>query len=136
VARRKPISVRLSQEFEALLAQASDNQSAAIRALLLVGANEVGLDLRKVRSDLLHTLAHGFPEPIDTRLRALDEELRDGGKQEISRTAHKSHHEEQLGLLVERTRTSDIHPQPSDELSAQGQELSDPLLSIGFDFEA
>lgn len=136
MARHKPISVRLSQEFEVLLAQACDNQSAAIRALILIGANEVGLDLRKVRSDLLHTLAHGLPEPIDRRLRALDEDLRDGGKREILRTAHKPHHEEQPVFLVEQTRTSAVGLQPSDELPAQGQEPSDPLLSIGFDFEA
>ncbi len=136
MARRKPISVRLSQEFEALLAGVSDNQSAIIRAPVLIGAEEAGLDLSVVQPDLLNALAHNFPEPIYSRLRDLYEQLRTSGYQERVREVSKLQRVQGAVMTGAVHETTNSKFAPPSEPDIEAFDASDPLASVGFDFEA
>lgn len=68
--------MRLSQECEALLGSIGENQSAAIRALVLIGADAVGLDLGQVQPDLRRAVSDDLPASIATRLWLILEQMR------------------------------------------------------------
>jgi hypothetical protein len=125
MARRKPISVRLSQECEALLAGLGANQSAVIRALLLIGADASGLDLAVLQLDLRHALSCELPEAIDMRLRAIAEQLR---------MANRDRTRPDMELLSGSCAKPAVSSAASDREVPDRAEGWDPLTAVGFDF--
>jgi len=131
MARRNPISVRLSQECEALLGGLGTNQSAVIRALVLIGADAIGLDLRKVEPDLRTSLSGELPEPIYLRLRDLSEQARSGSRGRSLPDPNVSP-ANRAPATVASAVTSPERPQNEQALD-QAEDV-DPLASVGFDF--
>ena len=129
--RRKPSSVRLSEECEVLLAGIGTNQSAAIRALLLIGAGSIGLDLAAVEADLRTALSADLPEALYLRLYDLAEQVRLG--------SGAGSCPEPNGLPAYRASPPRVDAQrgegrPHSEAAPDHGADVDPLASVGFDF--
>lgn len=132
MARRKPISVRLSGECEELLDGLGTNQSAAIRGLLLIGADACGLDLTPVEADLRTLLGADLPDVVHLRLRDLIEQSRSRTRDTPSANVHAALPTDAWSgrLNAERHSEGQLPNPPSGY-----EEDSDPLASVGFDFE-
>lgn len=131
MARRKPSSVRLSQACEALLGEIATNQSAVIRALTLIGADAVGLDLTPVEADLRAALSADLPEVVYLRLHQIVQQVRSGRRAELSQEQNISlaSHASLACVAAERDAGDPQH-ETAPHQGADG----DPLSSVGFDF--
>ena len=112
--QRSPKTLRLSPELEALISTISENENAVMRALLLIGADAIGLDVRTVQADVRRSLSADLPPAIQTRLIAL-----------LQRDQHAAEPEQREEAPAARTR---------DTTEAGGSE-PDPFASVGFDFD-
>ncbi len=136
MARRTPICVRLSKEFEALLGGVGKNHSAVIRALLLIGADAVGLDCSKVESDVLQALAYDVPEAVHRRLRTLHDGRSRAGSPVSAHAAHTLHTVPPTVTPVEHHRADDTNPAYGIGPSMDMLDEDDPLTAVGFDFDS
>lgn len=112
-----PCRFRLSPALRALLASASPNTSAALRALLLLGAHAAGYDLTPYRADLGRLLGAPLAAPIQHALTTL---ATDG------RTA--------VGHLSYRCPTSDLPiPDRPPTLPVAEETPHDPFSTLGLE---
>lgn len=112
--QRPPKTLRLSPELEALISTISENENAVMRALLLIGADAIGLDLQTVQADVRRSLSGDLPPEIQTRLFAM-----------LQRGQH--------GAATERREEAPAAP-TTGTTEAGGRE-PDPFANVGFDFD-
>ena len=67
-ATRSPQTFRRSASLDAFLGEISSNASAAIRALLVIGADGLGRDLGRLLPDIVKLLEEPFPPDVQAAL--------------------------------------------------------------------
>ena len=112
--QRPPKTLRLSPEFEQLISGVSENENAVMRALLLIGADTVGLDVQTVQADIRRTLSAELPPSVYNQLLAL--------YQRVQRAAP---HATDAGEA----------PSGADPPRDPSSNDPDPFASVGFDFD-
>lgn len=111
--QRPPKTLRLSPELEQLISTISDNENAVMRALLLIGADTIGLDVRTVQADVRRSLSADLPPAIQTRLIALL----------------------QRGQVEAEPERHAAPAAPATGATEAGGSEPDPFASVGFDFD-
>lgn len=114
-----------------MLGGIGENQSAVIRALLLIGADVVGLDLAQVEADLRKLLSIDLPDAIYARLRDLSEQVRTGNG---GRFIPDPNAVSGIRAIPADLRVATSGERPHIEQPPEQQEAFDPLASVGFDF--
>ena len=111
--QRPPKTLRLSPELEQLISGVSENENAVMRALLLIGADAVGLDVRTVQADIRRTLSAELPPAVYNKLLAI-----------YQRVQHN-----------EPPRTEADEGQSITAPPTESASEPDPFASVGFDFD-
>ena len=129
MTQRERATTRISADLASYISGLSENENAAMRALMLIGADQIGIDPTLVADDLRLTIGARLPPEIYDRLLAM-----------LSRVDHHavgSRRKEEAG-----TRHG-IAPASLSAPAAGNQQLErvvtlevpDPFGSIGFDFD-
>ena len=122
-------TTRISQEFAGFIHSLSENENAAMRALMLMGANQVGIEPMLVADDLRSTIAARLPPAIYERLLAMLARVDHDGAVTSTDADIRT---------VPRRAPSDarILIETTEQLEAtESQQTPDPFGSLGFDFE-
>ena len=119
------ISARLADFISAL----SENENAATRALMLIGADQLGIDPTLVADDLRLTMAARLPPDVYTKLQTM--------WNRVDQSAVPSDTRQQAGTLPRRARTLASPPMVLAEATepAAIREPLDPFSNLGFDFD-
>lgn len=110
-----PTRLRLSPSLQGLAASVSPNTSAALRALLLLGAAAAGYDLLDYRADLGRLLG----EELAPQVRTAIEELYPGGRAPVGQPAYGC----PTAVLPSETPHAPALPLDTDPLAGVGIEV-------------
>ena len=122
-------TTRISAGFAGFINGLSENENAAMRALTLIGADQIGIDPTLVADDLRLTSGARLPPAVcDTLLAMLSQ---------VNHDAAGSSGKGGAGSLPPRTPACLSTPAAADEQLEQAVsvEAPDPFGSIGFDFD-
>ena len=132
-------TTRISAAFAAYITSISSNENAAMRALMLLGADALGIDLVLIANDLRATIGTPLPPGIFERL--LDMLARvehDAGMKRVVGDASCTLAQEQPGrsklIRMDRRSVGSAASNTYTELDGEQPPL-DPFGSIGFDFD-
>ena len=122
-------TTRISAGFAGFINGLSENENAAMRALMLLGADQVGIDPTLVADDLRLTIGARLPPAIYDKLLAM-----------LSRVDHDaggSRRKEEAGAIPRRAPARLSTPEAANVQLEQvvTQQAPDPFSSIGFDFD-
>jgi hypothetical protein len=129
MTQRERATTRISAGFAGFINGLSENENAAMRALMLLGADQIGIDLTLVADDLRLTIGARLPPAIYDRLLAM-----------LSRVPHDavgSSRTEEARAFLRRAPACLSSPATANEHLEQAVILQapDPFGSIGFDFD-
>ena len=122
-------TTRISAGFAGFINGLSENENAAMRALMLLGADQIGIDPTMVADDLRLTIGARLPPAIYERLLAM-----------LSRVDHDgvgSSRREEAGARRGIAPACLSPPAAANEQLEQAvtPQAPDPFGSIGFDFD-
>ncbi len=123
-------TTRISAGLAGFLSSLSENENAATRALMLIGADQIGIDPTLVADDLRLTIGARLPLEVYDKLLAMLSRVR--SSRAVNGTGVQS------GTIPRPSSTGNATPAEVDEQLEQAVLLPapDPFGSIGFDFDA
>ncbi|HSH78962.1 MAG TPA: hypothetical protein VLA19_10570 [Herpetosiphonaceae bacterium] len=122
-------STRMSADLATFIRGLSENESAATRALLLIGADQLGIDPNLVADDLRATITARLPPEVSAILLAMWSRVHQNAVPIVMR--------EHAGTSQRHTRAQSPAPLGTAAVSepAAVPEQLDPFSHVGFDFE-
>ena len=122
-------TTRISQGFADFIQSLSENENAAMRALMLMGANQVGIDPTLVADDLRLTLGARLPPEIFERLLGMLAHVdHDGVVTSTDAQVRAVPRQAQIEVCAAVEMNEQLEP-------IGAREAPDPFDSIGFDFD-
>ena len=141
-------TTRISSGLADFIKSLSENENAATRALILIGADQLGLDPTQVADDLRVTLGARLPPVVYAKLLALWNRVDHGGlatgsRPEVARDgSHAATHPIRpaipgAGANGGEARAAEVVRMPGEVPAPRDQSRPrDPFDSLGFDFDA